>query len=285
VDALKFSPEEEQALERSIEALRQFPRLRRAMIEALQMEELFAVPERLDRLTEVVQQILARLDAVEKVAHEAKRAAEEAKQEAQEAKQAAQEAKQEAQEAKQAAQEAKQEAQEAKQAAQEAKQIALEVRDRVDKVEQRLKSVEHDVAHLKGDSEELKARRRIPSVLGRYFKKLRIYDSEQLYPLIGETLILDDEDAAELLYADLFVHAQTKISQQEYWLVVEVSWGVGVSDVDRAHERAAILQKHGYPAIGVAMGRAVTREAERRAKELGVIIARDGTLTGARPPQ
>lgn len=201
MDALKFSPEEEQALERSIEALRQFPRLRRAMIEALQMEELFAVPERLDRLTEVVQQILVRLDAVEKVAHEAKRAAEEAKQEAQEAKQAAQ----------------------------EAKQIALEVRDRVGKVEQRLKSVEHDVAHLKGDSEELKARRRIPSVLGRYFKKLRIYDSEQLYPLIGETLVLDDEDAAELLYADLFVHAQTKISQQEYWLVVEVSWGVGVA--------------------------------------------------------
>jgi len=264
VDDLKFSPEEEQALERSIEALRRFPRLRRAMIEALQMEELFAVPERLDRLTEVVQQILVRLDSVEKVAHEAKQEAQEAKQEAREAKQAALEAKQEAR---------------------EAKQIAIEVRDRVDKMEHRLTKVEQSVAELKGDSEELKARRRIPSVLGRHFKILRIYDSEQLYPLIGETLVLDEEDATELLYADLFVHAQTKMTRQEYWLVIEVSWGVGVGDVDRAHERAAILQKHGYSAIGVAMGRTVTREAERRAKQLGVLIARDGTLVGTTPPQ
>lgn len=243
MDDLKLSPEEEQALERSIEALRRFPHLRRAMIEALQMEELFAVPERLDRLTEVVQQILVRLDAVEKVAYEAK------------------------------------------QEAQEAKQIVLEVRDRVDKVEQRLTKVEKSVAELKGDSEELKARRRIPSVLGRHFKILRIYDAEQLYPLIGETLVLDGEDAIELLHADLFVQAQTKITHQEYWLVVEVSWGVGISDVDRAYERATILQKYGYSAMGVAVGRTVTREAEQRAKQLGVLIAQDGTLTGTLPPQ
>ncbi len=247
---MKFTPEEEQALQRSIEALRQFPHLRRAMIEALQMEELFAVPGRLDELTQIVQQILTRLTTVETLAAEAK---------------------QEAQEAKQAALEAKQEAQ-------EAKQIALEVRDRVEKLE-------HSVADLKGDSEELKARKRIPSVLGRYFKKMRIYDSEQLYPLIGETLILDEEGAVELLDADLFVHAQTKSSQQEYWLVVEVSWGVGMSDVQRAYERAAILQKHGYPALGVAMGRAVTRDAEQLAQELGVLVAQDGKIIGAQPPQ
>ncbi|MCS6918565.1 MAG: hypothetical protein NZM28_02215 [Fimbriimonadales bacterium] len=283
--AIQFSPEEELALQRSIEALRQFPHLRRAMIEALQMEELFAVPGRLDELTGIVQQILTRLTAVEKVAQEAKQAAEGAQQTAQEAKQAAEAAQQAAEEAKRTAQEAKQAAQEAKQEAQEAKQIALEVRDRMDKVEKRLTTVERDVAELKGDSEELKARRRIPAVLGRYFKKMRIYDSEQLYPLIGETLMLEEEDAVELLYADLFVHAQTKLSQQEYWLVVEVSWGVGVGDVERAHRRAAILQKYGYPAQGVAMGRAVTREAERRAQAMGVLIAQDGKLTGAQPPQ
>lgn len=84
---------------------------------------------------------------------------------------------------------------------------------------------------------------------------------------------------------NLFVHAQAKGSQQEYWLVVEVSWGLGVSDVRRAHERAAILQKYGYLALGVSMGRAVTRDAERLAKELGVLVARDGKITGAQPPQ
>ncbi|MCS7208393.1 MAG: hypothetical protein NZ874_02375 [Fimbriimonadales bacterium] len=249
MDPSELSPEELQALERSIEALRRFPHLRRAMIEALQMDELFALPGQFEELKRVVLQILERLIRVEQIASEAK-----------------------------------QEAQEAKREAQEAKQIALEVRERVDKVEKRLARVERDVAELKGDSEELKARRRLPAVLGRYFKKMRIYDAEQLYPLIGETLVLDEEDAVELLYADLFVYAQSKVSQQEYWLVVEVSWGVGVKDVERAHQRAAILQKHGYPALGVAMGRTVTREAERRAGELGVLIAKDGTLRGAALP-
>ncbi|MFN7017854.1 MAG: hypothetical protein ACK4RG_01105 [Fimbriimonadales bacterium] len=298
---MQFTPEELQVIERMVEALRRFPHLRRAMIEVLQIEDLFAVPERLDDLTHIVAQIAERVERIERIALEAKRAAErseqaalEAKQEAQEAKQEAreakqvaleakqeaQEAKQEAREAKQAALEAKQEAQEAKQEAREAKEIALDVRRRLDRVEHRLKRVEKDVAALKGDNEETKARRRLPAVLGRYFKKMRIYDSEQLYPLIGETLILEEDDAVELLYADLFVHALTKASGREYWMVVEVSWGVGVRDVERAYQRAQILQKHGYTAIGVAMGRTLTPKARQRAQELGVLIALDGRLQG-----
>lgn len=247
-------------IERTVEALRQFPHLRRAMIEVLQIEDLFTVPGRLDDLSQVVALIAERVERLERIALEAKRVAERAEQ---------------------AALEAKQEAQEAKQEAREAKEIALEVRDRVDKIEHRLKKVEKDVADLKGDSEELKARRRLPAVLGRYFKKIRIYDSEQLYPLIGETLQLNEDDAVELLYADLFVNAFTKASEREYWLVIEVSWGVGVRDVERAHKRAQILQKHGYPAIGVAMGRSITPKARQRARELGVLITLDGKLQGA----
>ncbi|MCS6923074.1 MAG: alanine-zipper protein [Fimbriimonadales bacterium] len=264
---MKLSPEELQALERSIEALRQFPHLRRAMIEALQIEELFAVPTRMDELIRVVMEILDRVVQVERIATEAK-------QEAREAKEVALEAKQEAREAKEAALEAKQEAR-------EAKQIALEVRERMDRVEERLTRVENDVAVLKGHDEERQARRRIPAVLGRYFKKMRIYDAEQLYPLIGETLQIPEDDAAELLLADLFVQAQSKATQQEMWLVVEVSWGIGAGDVERAHERAAILQRYGYPARGVAMGRVLTPDAEQRAQQLGVMLAVDGSLRGA----
>ncbi|MCS7190675.1 MAG: hypothetical protein NZ843_03620 [Fimbriimonadales bacterium] len=271
---MKLSPEELQALERSIEALRQFPHLRRAMIEALQIEELFAVPPRMDELTRVVMEILDRVVRVERIATEAKQEASEAKQVALEAKEAALEAKQEAREAKQAALEAKQEAR-------EAKQIAIEVRERVDRVEERLTRVENDVAVLKGHDEERQARRRIPAVFGRYFKKMRIYDAEQLYPLIGETLQIPEDDAAELLLADLFVQAQSKATQQEMWLVVEVSWGIGAGDVERAHERAAILQRYGYPARGVAMGRVLTPDAEQRAQQLGVMLAVDGSLRGA----
>ncbi|MDW8106041.1 MAG: hypothetical protein RMK45_01035 [Armatimonadota bacterium] len=285
---MRYSPEELETLERTIEALRQFPHLRRAMIEALQMEELFTVPARLDELRQVVIDLAARLKRVEQLA-------EEAKQEAREAKQAALEARQEAQEARQVALEAKQAALEAKQEAQEAKQIALEVRDRMDKLEVRMQKLEErmdkletrqartetDLGELKGVSLELRARRRVPAILGRFFKRMRIYDEEQLYQLLGDTLPLDEADATELLQADLFVHAQLKASGRECWLVIEVSWGVGLSDVERASERAGILQRHGYEAIGVVMGHAITPEAEQRARELGVLCAIDGALQGA----
>ncbi len=71
-----------------------------------------------------------------------------------------------------------------------------------------------------------------------------------------------------------------KISGRDYWLVVEASWGVRVRDVERAYARAEILQRHGYTALGLAMGRSITPKARQRARERGVLIALDGKLQG-----
>ncbi|MCX7925361.1 MAG: hypothetical protein N2554_06070 [Fimbriimonadales bacterium] len=323
--------EEELIVSRLIEELKQHPRLRRPLIEALEMVGLLDVPQQLDELKKIVEQILLkqqehdqrfarieqkqeehseRLARVEQLAQEAKQeageakqaaleanqeageakqvaleakqAALEAKQEAGEAKQAALEAKQVAGEAKQAALEAKQEAGEAKQAAlgakqesQEAKQIAQDLRERIDRVER-------DLAIVKGNSEELHASKRMPAVFGRYLRKLRIYDTQQFGLVVEEQFpSLSVEEQTELLYADWFVQGRVRGQEREVWLVVEVSWGVGIDDVERAHARATILRRAGADAYGVAMGRGAAPEAVERAQQLGVILALDGTIQNA----
>ncbi|MCS6919731.1 MAG: hypothetical protein NZM28_08170, partial [Fimbriimonadales bacterium] len=67
------------------------------------------------------------------------------------------------------------------------------------------------------------------------------------------------------------------------WLVVEVSWGLGVADVERAHARATILRNAGVDAYGAVMGQSITRPARQRAQQLGVLVALDGRLYNLEP--
>jgi DNA repair exonuclease SbcCD ATPase subunit len=269
-----LTPEEELIVSRLIEELKQHPRLRRPLIEALGMVELLDTPQQLDQLKTLVEQILQK-----QVEHDARLAHIEqelgvVKQEVQEVKQEAREAKQVAYEAKQAALEAKREAGEAKQVAYEAKQAALDVRERVDRIER-------DMGILKGNSEELHAAKRLPGVFGKYLRKLRVYDTHQ-FGLIAEDLFsLSDEDYSELLRADWFAQGRVSGAEREVWLVIEASWGVGIDDVERAHARAAILRQAGVDAYGVAMGRGAAPEAIERARELGVLLALDGSIQNA----
>ncbi|GIV07096.1 MAG: hypothetical protein KatS3mg017_0298 [Fimbriimonadales bacterium] len=252
--------EEDLILLRLTEELKQHPRLRRPLIEALQMVELLDVPQQMDQLKTLVEQILqtqvehaARLDRVERAVDEVKQVAQEAKAEAQEAKMEAQEAKTEAR---------------------EAKRIAVEVRERVDRIER-------DVAILKGNSEELHADKRMPGVFGRYLRQLRIYDTHQFGRIIENMLDLNDEDYSELLRADWFAQGKVSGLGREVWLVVEVPWGVGVDDVERAHARAAIFKRTGMEVYGVAMGRGAAPETIERARALGVLLALDGAVQNA----
>jgi hypothetical protein len=82
-----FTPEELAMIERTSEALRQYPHLRRAFIRALQMEELFAIPEQLESLKQVVLELAAQykqqqeqLNRIEQTANRALEVAERAHQ-------------------------------------------------------------------------------------------------------------------------------------------------------------------------------------------------------------
>jgi predicted RecB family endonuclease len=66
---------------------------------------------------------------------------------------------------------------------------------------------------------------------------------------------------------------------EEAYLVVEISWGVGISDVERAMRRAMCFGKVVKRAVPAVAGRFVIPEAQTIAKQLGVVQVTDGRAT------
>jgi hypothetical protein len=284
-----FTPEELAMIERTSEALRQYPHLRRAFIRALQMEELFAIPEQLESLKQVVLELAAQykqqqeqLNRIEQTANRALEVAERAQQTAERANEIAERALQVAERALQTAERANELAERAQQTSERAEtaehalQVALETRDIVNDMQKRLTRVETDVADLKGMSMELMARKLLPGVLGKLVRKLRVYEPDEFYRVMEEAGLLSADDLAEVASADVFAHGHLRSNDTPRWFVVEASWGLGMTDVERAAQRAAILTQNGAPAIGTVLGRRITADARKRAQQLGVLVVLNG---------
>jgi len=306
-----FTPEELAAIERTSEALRQYPHLRRAFIRALQMEELFAIPEQLESLKQVVLELAAQykqqqeqlnrieqtanraLEVAERAQQTAERAneiaeralqvaeraneiAERAQQTAERANEIAERAQQTAERANEIAERAQQTSERAEGTAEHALQVALETRDIVSDMQKRLTRVETDVADLKGMSMELMARKLLPGVLGKLVRKLRVYEPDEFYRVMEEASLLSADDLAEVASADVFAHGHLRSNDTPRWFVVEASWGLGMTDVERAAQCAAILTQNGAPAIGTVLGRRITADARKRAQQLGVLVVLNG---------
>jgi DNA polymerase III gamma/tau subunit len=327
-----FTPEELAMIERTSEALRQYPHLRRAFIRALQMEELFAIPEQLESLKQVVLELAAQykqqqeqLNRIEQTANRALEVAERALQVAERSQQTAERANeiaeralqvaersqqtaeraneiaeralqvaersqqtaeraneiaeralQVAERSQQTSERAQQTSEHAQQTAEHALQVALETRDIVNDMQKRLTRVEADVADLKGMSMELMARKLLPGVLGKLVRKLRVYEPDEFYRVMEEVDLLSADDLAEVASADAFAHGQLRSNDTPRWFVVEASWGLGMTDVERAAQRAAILTQNGAPAIGTVLGRRITADARKRAQQLGVLVVLNG---------
>ena len=257
-----FTPEEIEAITRITEAVRQYPHLRLAFIRALQMEELFAIPEQLESLKQVVLELAAQykqqqeqLNRIEQTANRALEVAERALQTAERAQQTSERAEQ---------------------TAEHALQVALETRDIVNDMQKRLTRFEVDVADLKGMSMEIIARKLLPGVLGKLVRKLRVYEPDEFYRVMEEADLLSADDLAEVASADVFAHGHLRSNDTPRWFVVEASWGLGIKDVERAARRAAILTQNGAPAIGTVLGRRITADARKRAQQLGVLVVLNG---------
>ncbi|MFN4032730.1 MAG: hypothetical protein ACK4ME_03775 [Fimbriimonadales bacterium] len=238
-----LSPQEYTIVERILEDLKEHPRLIRPLQEALGIVALLGVPAQLDSLIQIVEQLLTRQAEQEKRLERVEQIALEAKQEAR-----------------------------------EAKEVALDVRERTGSIEQRLDRMENDMGKLKGIVLEIEARKRAPAVFGRLFRKIRTYDLEQFMAIAEEELGPSLDDLMEVLNADFFVSAQLRSDGRPIWLVVEASWGIGVKDVERSHNRATILRQAGMDAYGAVMGVSITRAARQRAQELNVLVALNGSI-------
>jgi hypothetical protein len=95
---------------------------------------------------------------------------------------------------------------------------------------------------------------------------------------------LTAEDAEEVRRADVVAVARDRGTQEEVWVVMEVSATVGLEDVTRAKRRADILARLDRKAVAVAAGKKVGPHARAKAKELGVWVIEDGRRTVPEEP-
>ncbi|MDH3601236.1 MAG: hypothetical protein OEU26_16585 [Candidatus Tectomicrobia bacterium] len=152
--------------------------------------------------------------------------------------------------------------------------------DRVDSLVQnvsRLADVQHqigiDLGRLKGSDLERRYRERAPAYFHRLIRRPHALSADELVTLIEDARLqghLSEEEADALFQADVIVRGRHQVEGTDLYLVVEVSWGVGLPDVQRAAERARLLARLGTPALPVVAGTWVTPEAQEAAEALQV---------------
>ena len=142
-----------------------------------------------------------------------------------------------------------------------------------------------DLEQLKGHNLEQRYRERAPAYFSRILRRIHALSNDELIALLDAAVTqgqLSEDEADEILQADIVVRGRHREDGTEVYLVVEVSWGVGLHDVQRAAERAALLTRLGIPTLPVVAGFWVTSEAQEPARALRVWQVTDGRVT---PPE
>ncbi|MCX7622912.1 MAG: ATP-binding protein [Thermomicrobium sp.] len=131
----------------------------------------------------------------------------------------------------------------------------------------RLERVERDLGRLKGLVLPLVVERRFGGLFRKIVRRPRVLTSEELTRLVEDAEdagLLSEVEAEQLLLADLVLEGRDATdSGQPIYVVCEISWGVGPTDVMRARQRAALLERIGQrPARPAVLGTRLTKEGE-----------------------
>jgi len=143
-----------------------------------------------------------------------------------------------------------------------------------------------DVGFLKGEVLENRYRTKGYAYFGRMIRRAHVLSSDELTSLFEDARergILSGAEVDQISSVDLVVRGKRKEDGTEVYLVVEVSWGVGPSDVERAAQRASLLAKVGTPTIPVVVGEWVTTEAAQLARVKHVWQVTDGRAVSPEP--
>ena len=140
-------------------------------------------------------------------------------------------------------------------------------------------SLGRDVGELKGISLEFHYWQHAPAYFQSVARRIYPLSARELSVLLDQAMEegkLSRPDMQELIQADLVLRGQRWEDRTEVYLVVEISWGVGPSDVERAAQRAKLLAQLGTPVIPVVAGKAITSEAADLARRLETWLVMDG---------
>ena len=142
-----------------------------------------------------------------------------------------------------------------------------------------------DLERLKGSDLDRRYQERDQPYFNRLIRRAHVLSGDELIALLDEGVArgqFSEEEADEILLADVVVRGRRKEDDAEVYLVAEVSWGVGISDVQRASQRAALLSRTGIPTLPVVAGFWVIPEAQAPARALRVWQVTDGSVI---PPE
>ena len=138
-----------------------------------------------------------------------------------------------------------------------------------------------DVDRLKGYMMEARYLSHGHAYFSRVVRRAHVLSGDELNALLDQGRF-SREEAEEILQADVVVRGRRWEDGAEVYLVVEVSWGIGISDVQRASDRAVLLARTGTPTIPVVAGSWVSPEAQEPARALRVWQVTDGRVS---PPE
>jgi hypothetical protein len=155
-----------------------------------------------------------------------------------------------------------------------------QTQESLDALIRRSDRIESRLDEMRGDFLELRYRNHFGAYFGRILRRVRLVSPDEMDDVLEDgqaSGALDEDAAADVRLADLIVRGRRKKDDQQTYLVVEVSVGVGHSDIERAARRAALLNRV-RPAVPVIAGQWISPDAGERARQAGVWQVLDGRI-------
>jgi hypothetical protein len=135
------------------------------------------------------------------------------------------------------------------------------------------------VGELKGQGLEGAYRAKGHAYFSRVIRRPHVLTSDELMTIIEDARdrgALSEAEARELYEADVVVRGKSPADGTDVYLVVEVSWGVGLHDVERAAQRAVLLSRTGLATLPAVAGKTILLEASALAHQSQVWQVTDG---------
>ena len=145
----------------------------------------------------------------------------------------------------------------------------------------RLLSLEKRTDRLTGDEAERRFQARAPAYFGHLLRRARVIDNSDLGTQVDDAIdsgTFAEADRESLLMLDVVVRGRDVETREDRYLAVEVSSGIGETDILRATDRAALLAKlTGVPAVPVVAGYSISAQFRSLAAErqVRVVIAEE----------
>jgi hypothetical protein len=142
---------------------------------------------------------------------------------------------------------------------------------------ERVTEMHYDPGILNGMVLEDYYRDHATSILGKFFKRMRVVETGTHLDSLANQRPLSREDRDKLRVVDLLATGRHRETGQEYLVVWEILWTVDDNDVQRAIARAERRRRWHINTMPVVDAKGITGSAHELAQQRGVIVVLDGT--------